>query len=173
MGNRGPPPTPTKVLKLRGSRRGNMNKNEPEPETGRPKCPSWINTRAKRYWKVLIPMLDQMGVLTKIDGNSLTRYVVMLARWRACIEFLEEHGDTYPTKRAYKGPDGKFREMVTGFANFPQVSESQKLAESLLRLEDRFGLTPSARARLEVPNKPAAGNEGKERFRPPMKFKAG
>ena len=71
MGKRGPPPTPTNVLKRRGSWRGNRNPGEPRPEPGRPRCPSWLGDYAKAAWRHLVPMLDRMAVLTKVDCNAL------------------------------------------------------------------------------------------------------
>ena len=63
MGRRGPPPTPTPMLKLRGSWRADVNRAEPQPEMGKPKCPDWIDVYAKAAWKQLVPQLEQMGVL--------------------------------------------------------------------------------------------------------------
>jgi P27 family predicted phage terminase small subunit len=40
--------------------------------------PSWIDDEAKASWQQLIPLLSQMGVLTKADKNALTRYLPAL-----------------------------------------------------------------------------------------------
>jgi transposase len=79
MGTRGPPPTPTNILAMRGSWRSKRNPHEPHPEPGRPRCPRWLDKQAKAAWKQLAPQLDRMGVLAKVDGNALARYCQLWA----------------------------------------------------------------------------------------------
>lgn len=157
MGKRGPAKTPTETLKLRGSWRADVRKNEPQPEKGRPRCPKWLRPMAKRYWKRLVPQLDEMGILTLIDGNALARYCQVMAKWREAEEFLASHGDLYPVKDEAGN--------VVRFKQYPQVSTAMKLADQALRLEQQFGLTPSARAGLDAPIKPK-DTDGKSRFFP-------
>ena len=95
---RGPAPTPTKILELRGSKRARRNPNEPKPDKGRPRCPLWLKGNAKAEWKKLVEMTDRMGILTKVDGNALARYCRLWQRWRRSEDFIEEHGDQYPVK---------------------------------------------------------------------------
>jgi P27 family predicted phage terminase small subunit len=90
----------------------------------------------------LIPLLDQMRVLTQIDGNALARYCQLWSRWKRAEAFIQKHGDTYPLK------DEKGR--IRCLQQFPQVSIANKLAQQLTRLEQEFGLTPSARTRIHV-----------------------
>ena len=142
MGERGPAPTPTPILKMRGSWRAKRNKRQPKSATGRPMCPQWIDARAKSAWKVLVPQLEAMQVLTKVDRNALTRYCQVFATWRHHQEFINKHGTVYPVKDAEGKP--------AGFKEFPQVAIAMKLADQLLRLEQQFGLTPAARARLQT-----------------------
>lgn len=142
MGSRGPAPTPTNILKLRGSWRAKLNPNEPQPPPGRPSCPRWLSEEAKRFWRRVVPQLDAMGILTKIDGGALARYCQLYARWREAEEFIARRGSVLPVKNA----EGE----VIDLKPFPQVGIASKLAEQLLRLEQQFGLTPSARARLTV-----------------------
>ena len=87
-------------------------------------------------------MLEGMGVLTKADGNALARYCRIWSRWRKAEDFIDEHGLVYPLK----DDDGN----VKCVQQWPQVSIANKLAQQLTRLEGEFGLTPSARARLQL-----------------------
>ena len=157
MGKRGPAATPTETLKLRGSWRADVRKNEPQPEKGRPKCPKWLRPKAKMYWKRLVPQLDDMGILTLVDGNALARYCQTMAKWREAEEFLASHGELYPVKD--EGGN------VLRFKQYPQVSTAIKLADQALRLEQQFGLTPAARAGLDAPAKPK-DTDGKSRYFP-------
>jgi P27 family predicted phage terminase small subunit len=84
-----------------------------------------------------------MGVLTKIDGNALTRYCQLWSRWKKAELFIQKHGDTYPIK----DEAGKIKCLQ----QFPQVTIAHKLAALLTRLEQEFRLTPSARSRITLP----------------------
>jgi P27 family predicted phage terminase small subunit len=137
MGKRGPKPTPTKILQARGSWRGYLNRGEPVPPAGRPECPDWVSPAAWKAWWILIPMLEEMGILSRIDQNALVRYVVTLARWHECEQFL------------LKG--GMLVESQFGTRTHPYTKEVDRLATQLGRLEQSFGLNPSARARLSSP----------------------
>ena len=115
-----------------------------------------MSKEAKAAWKQLAPNLRALGVLTKIDGNALARYCSLWTRWIRATQFVEQYGESYPLKNE----DGK----VKCFQQFPQVAVVNKLSVLLLRLEQEFGLTPSARSRInvDVPSEPDA--QGKGRF---------
>jgi P27 family predicted phage terminase small subunit len=83
-------------------------------------------------------MLEAMRVLSKVDGAALERYCFILARWRKEAEFIDKHGTTYPVRR-----DGEVL-----FKLFPAVKVFDLLTTQLGRLEQAFGLTPSARSRI-------------------------
>lgn len=158
MGRRGPTPTPTPVLRLRGSKRVTRAREASEvsgPE-GTPDCPDWLDQEARKAWDQLAPMLQGMGVLTRIDGNSLARYCRLWARWRKAEAFIEERGEMYPLK----DDAGK----VKCFQQWPQVAIANKLAIQLTRLEQEFGMTPSARARIQTAPKVESSTRGKARY---------
>ena len=116
--------------------------SEPKGDPIRPRCPSWIDDEAKQAWKQLIPQLETMRVLAKIDGNALARYCQLWARWKKAELFVQQHGDTYPLK----DESGRIKCLMP----FPQVAIANKLAAQLTRLEQEFGMTPSARTRINV-----------------------
>ena len=156
MGQRGPAPTPTGVLRLRGSWRGDVNKNEPKPKPGRPVCPKWLSPYAKSAWKQLVPQLEAMGILTRVDGHALAVLCQTWARWRKAEEFIEEHGETYRVKDA----DGRVKYLK----KFPQVSTAESCARTLNRYLAEFGLTPSARSRIVIPDDVKDGHADKRRY---------
>lgn len=142
MGKRGPRPTPTHLLQLRGSKLVNKARREREvqgPE-GLPDKPDWLDEMGQRAWDFLVPLLQQMGVLTRIDANALSRYCHMWSRWREAESFIAKHGLMYPLKDDAGQPKC--------FQPWPQVSIANKLTQQLTRLEQEFGMTPSARSRL-------------------------
>lgn len=133
---------PTEVLRRRGSWRAGVNKQEPKPERGAPRCPRWLDPEAKRLWRSIVPLLVQTGILTKVDGQALARYCQTWSRWRKAEQFIQQYGETYPMK------DDAGR--VKLFLPFPQVSIAGRLSQQLTRLEQELGLTPSARTRIRT-----------------------
>ena len=129
MGKRGPKPTPTAILKLRGSRRANLRKGEPQPERKRPVCPRWLDATAKACWKDIVPQLHTMGVLMKIDANAIVRYCVLWSRWMKAEQFIAKHGETYPL-RDNEG-------SVKCLQQFPQVAIAHRLLIALTKIEGR------------------------------------
>ncbi len=143
MGRRGPPPTPTRIKMLRGNPgKRPLNYREPQPEKNAPRRPVWLSADAKRAWKRLVPQLKRMRLLTAADGDALVAYCQTWSRWKRAEEFLEKHGDVYPIRDEV----GRVRCMQ----QFPQVAISRNLAQLLKAYQQEFGLTPSARTRIEV-----------------------
>jgi P27 family predicted phage terminase small subunit len=158
MGRRGPAPTPTATLKLRGSTLVTKRrlKREPEGPVGTPDAPDWLDAEARTMWEHLLPMLEGMGVVTRIDGNALARYCRLWSRWRKAEAYLEKHGDLYPLK------DEQGR--IKCVQQWPQVAIAAKLAQQLTRLEQEFGMTPSARSRIQLAPDVSETSRGKARF---------
>lgn len=143
MGRRGPPPKPT-ALKILAGNPGKrpLNPREPQPSAQAPRCPAWLPKEAKREWRRIVPELEAMRVLTRVDGDALTAYCQTYARWRAAEEFLVQHGEVYPLR----DESGKVRCMQ----QFPQVSIARNLLLLLRAYQQEFGLTPAARTRVQA-----------------------
>jgi len=119
-----------------------------------PRMPKWLDRRAKAAWKRLVPRLERMGVLAGIDGHALARYCQTWSQWREAQEFIAKNGWTYPAR------DKEGNVMTVN--RWPQVAIASDLADKLTRLEQQFGMTPSARTRLVV--NPPAQPCGEDRF---------
>ena len=143
MGRRGPPPKPSALNELHGNP-GHRRRNprEPKPRWDTPRCPAWLSPEAKTVWRRVVPELRHMRVLSFVDGDAVAAYCQTFARWKAAEEFLVKHGDVYPIR------DEKNR--VKCMAQFPQVAISRNLLLVLKGYQQEFGLTPSARTRIEV-----------------------
>ena len=137
---RGRKPVPSAILKARGSWRGNPKRagsgrqNEPLPDRTRPTRPRTMSADAKRVWAELAPQLDDIGVLTRIDGRALERYCELFAKWRLAMRT--------------PGTD--------------QLGWLLKLNDALMKLEREFGLTPSSRTRINA--KPKEEKNDKEHY---------
>ena len=116
--------------------------DEPEPPAGEPEMPDWLDPDAKAARDQVVPLLLEMGVLTKVDGNALGRYCQLWSRWKAAELFIQKHGSVYPIK------DERGRTKCV--QQFPQVAIAHRLSLALTRLEAEFGLTPAGRSRIQV-----------------------
>jgi P27 family predicted phage terminase small subunit len=138
----GPAPTPTKKLALRGSWRAATRPGEPRPEPEAPPRPESLPPAAAAVWDEVLPQLGAAGLLGRVDGRSFTRYCELFPVWDDLMSFLRKSGHAHPVKNA-KGE-------VVGVRPYPQLRLALQVSEHLLRLENQFGMTPAARARLVV-----------------------
>ena len=83
--------------------------------------------------------LEPMGVVTLADGSALERIVWLRVQCRRLRKQLE----------AFVG-DGFAFQSQTSHRPLPQVKTVTDWHAALARLEAEFGLTPSARARVNV-----------------------
>lgn len=84
MAKRGPKRKPTKLLKLRGSRRAEERpKNEPIPVEGMPKPPEWLKGEGLAEWRRKAPLLYEQGTLALIDDVILAAYC---RSWQLFVE---------------------------------------------------------------------------------------
>ncbi len=161
MAKRGPAPYPVAVHELNGNPGKRSLKNKPRPEAQAPRCPKSLRPDAKRVWKRIVPQLERMGVLASVDRDALVAYCRTFARWESAEDFLEKHGEVYPLRDDH----GKVKCMV----QFPQVAISRNLLQMLRSYQQEFGLTPSARSRIEIPwPKPRSHNGVKDKYGRPI-----
>lgn len=143
MGKRGPPPKPTKLKKLEGTYRKDRDiGGELAPPPGTPTIPKWLDEEAKAEWARIVPQLVELGVLTGLDGGALERYCVAHSNWVRAQLDVQKKGAVLKT------PFG------------PQKNPNVKIAleerAAARQLAGELGLSPSARSRVKVPEKPAA-----------------
>jgi P27 family predicted phage terminase small subunit len=155
MGRRGPPPTPTAVLKMRGSRRANNRAGEPAPPAEIPPRPAWLLPAAVEEWDRITPHLARLGILATIDLGVLATYCQCFAHWRAAEEWMQANG-TVAVMRDDKG-------SIKWTAPVPQFAIAQKALEKMMRAAAELGLSAASRARLSV--KPPGSEDTEEEQR--------
>ena len=155
MGKRGPAKTPTKILNNRGSWRAKTRKGEPEPTPGLPEPPSILCEKAKEKWDEIVPLLDEMGILYRIDGDAVARYCEAWAEWCEAQEWIHEKGLYYPLKDDHGN--------IKCFQQWPQVGIANHSAEMMNKIGAQFGMTPSSRAGLSVDSGSRKNETGKGR----------
>lgn len=141
---------------MRGSWRGKESANDPTVDPREPELPDGTTEEVAAVWNQLVPLLLRMGVLTTIDGRALARYCQVWLWWVECCEHIKKYGMTYPVK----AEDGSLIELV----EWPQVRRSLNYSTELRKLENEFGMTPAARSRITVPDKPDTTKNDKKRF---------
>lgn len=150
---RGPARTPTKILKMRGSKRAGRNHAEPEPEPGIPDPPIPLTGEALKMWHHIIGITEDLGILTAGDGVTLARYCKIWIKWMACEELIDKKGMTYEVKTKVGG------KMIR---QSPHAQMAMKLSDQLLRIEQEYGLTPASRSSVRALG--GRRNKGKARF---------
>lgn len=141
----GPPPTPSKLVELKGNpSKKKLSGAEPEPTRGAPRPPSDLKGEALAEWGRIVPELDRLGLLTKVDRAYLVAYCEAWSAFNAAREALAEYGPLVA------GRDG-------GMVKNPAAQVMRDAADLMLKFGSRFGLSPSDRTRLSVPTETEAG----------------
>lgn len=136
MAQRGRKPKPTALKVLEGNPGGRpLNTKEPKPAKRAPRCPAWLEDEAKKEWRRMGKVLEQLGLLTEMDMAAFAGYCQAYARWKEAEEFITQHGTMVRT------PNGYLQQV-------PQVSIAQTNLKIMLKFCEQFGLTPSARSRI-------------------------
>ena len=142
---RGPKKTPTAILKMRGAWRAKTRTGEPQPNSTQLDSPEFLGPREKIIFDQMSEALYRVGVLTEIDGSSLSRYAICLVRW---IDAEAALSAGTPTHIEIMGDD----EKIKGYKETPPYMVSCKMHDQLLKLECQFGLTPASRPNLQSSN---------------------
>jgi P27 family predicted phage terminase small subunit len=101
-------------------------------------CPTWLDAEAKREWRRVAPVLGKLGVLTTIDRGMLAAYCQAWSDYKATVQAVRKDGKTFVTGQGY-------------VAKNPMVTIMNEAFDRMNKSAQGFGLTPSARTRLETP----------------------
>lgn len=133
----GPRPRPTQLKILHGDLRP-LRKSEPKPRATRPTCPAWMSVEAKREWKIALRELDHMKLVAASDRAALVTLVQAIVMHRRASELVDKGGILI------KSRDG-------GLVKNPAAQVVRDTATTILRVSEQYRLTPSARARMSMP----------------------
>ena len=139
----GRPPKPTAIKKLTGNPgKRALSKNEPQPERVIPAMPRGLLKYARQFWKAHAERLGQLGLLTEADGGAFTMMATHYALARLALDDIQAYGLSRLDK------NGAVRKN-------PMLQVWRENSAAYLRYAQQFGLTPSARGRLNIPEPPA------------------
>lgn len=138
-GRSGRPRLPSAVKKARGSYRpSTAAKNEVAFKVVRLQAPDWLDERALEEWERIVPLLDEVRVLTEPDLAALANYCSTASvAINATIKYQQEGY----MKSAAKG-------STFGPKVHPMIKVAQEARAQCLRFAIEFGLTPAARSRI-------------------------
>jgi P27 family predicted phage terminase small subunit len=138
----GPPPQPSNVVALKGNPgKRPRNEDEPQPDEGMPKCPVWLDGKAKAAWSELQPLLEKIKVVTEADRKSLELLCDAYSEYREARAAVKKLGATYETVN--KAGSVMYRTR-------PEVAIAQDAWKRVRAMLCEFGLTPSARSKVKV-----------------------
>ncbi len=157
--------TPTRLRLLRGNpQRRPLNALEPDPARGVPDAPRWFNVLQLEGWETMVRALEPMGVLTISDGPALAILAQAWAEWREAEATVAVRGAYYETpmggstssssgeQQSLPGCAPKDDRAAGGvwIRAHPAVAVAANAWRRVASMLAEFGLTPAARARLQV-----------------------
>jgi P27 family predicted phage terminase small subunit len=144
MAPRGRKPKPTHLKLVTGTfRKDRAPKNEPKPLLTVPECPKELSDDAKLEWERVSVELHKLGLLSNLDRAALAAYCSAYGLWVRAERELR-------TLVELAGPlAGLVQKSRThGFVGNPLNNISRRAAAAMIRYAAEFGMTPSARARV-------------------------
>ena len=165
MATRGPKPTPTHLKLVNGNPgKRAIRKKEARPPPSEPTPPPHLSDDAKVEWGRVMSQLQRCGLMTEIDRAALAAYCQAYGRWVQAEKALARMGekDLLTGALMIKTSNGNAIQN-------PLVGTANKAMELMLKAAAEFGMTPSARSRIDVdiPKDPIGRNaqaQGAARF---------
>ncbi|WP_079025201.1 phage terminase small subunit P27 family [Streptomyces leeuwenhoekii] len=139
MGARGPVGQPDNVRALRGNPGGRPAPARVTAPPGVPDAPEWLDAEALAEWDRIVPDLDRLGVLAKVDRAALATYCAAWSKFVAAERLLQDD-DLVAERRAGNGP-----------AKHPGWQVWREAATTVAALAKELFITPNARLRSVKP----------------------
>lgn len=137
MGRRGPAPKPTKLRLLEGAAPHRVNQHEPQASDELPTCPDWVAPAVREVWDYTIHELDAMGIASSTDRDALLCFCEAVVTHQRASQKLAKSDILI---RSFNGQP----------IRNPAIMVQRDAAQTIRAFAQEFGLSPSARARIEV-----------------------
>lgn len=136
MGERGPVAEPDNVRNLRG-----MSPAAPRVKAppSAPAPPSWLDREAKAEWKRVVPELDRLGVLSRVDRAVLATYCSAWSKFVGAEKAVQADGLTVV---GHRGADRKH----------PAWQQWRETATVIATLSKELFTSPNSRLRSVKPD---------------------
>lgn len=157
-GSRGPLPKPA-ALKLLEGNPGKRALNLSEgvnPRVEIPSAPKHLGLEARKEWKRITPILEELGLISGLDRAALGLYCQAVGRlyeietaFNGKVNLLVEQGMAY-TDAVY---EVSYATTPSGYAQQSVIQQLIKSArDQVNRYLMHFGLSPAARGRVQPSN---------------------
>ena len=158
IGSRGPLPKPTN-LKLIAGNPGKRSLNLADginPRVEIPTPPKHLGMAAKKEWKRITPILEELGLISGLDTAALSLYCQSYGR----LVELETAFNSKVAQQTTQGVDLHEAVLNTSIGVTPSGYQQQSVIVQLIRSHREevnrylahFGLSPAARARVTPSN---------------------
>lgn len=135
-------PKPSNVHEMNGyPGKRKPKRREPKPKHCIPFPPAYLSEPVKKAWQAFAVKLDRMKVLTEADVFALEE----LSETRVEVMSLRQEITKEGRRVTVKTTTGDTRQVTN-----PLVNQLSVVAKRLDRLMVEFGLTPSARTRVNT-----------------------
>ena len=176
----GAPRKPTKIKLLEGTYREDRHgklEDEPNPETEIPDIPKTLNGEAKKEWLRITPLLEELGMISKINMSSLANYCKLWGRWLKAEKMIDKEGEVimvvFDQRRGKMGSpkddkpgDEIPMKIYCSAKKNPWVDISLKCVQECRKLATEFGLTPASISKVTAtPKEKKTDNKEKDKNR--------
>lgn len=155
---RKPTPTALKLVKGNPGKRA-PNKKEAVVLPAEPSPPSFLSDEAKVEWGRVVGTLFRVGLMTELDRAALAAYCQAYGRWAQAEGAL--------SRMAEKDPSNKALMIKTSNGNAiqnPLVGIANKAKADMVRYALEFGMSPSARSKVDAHPDDHAKKDGLAEF---------
>lgn len=116
---------------------------------GTPKPPSFLDTEAKKHWKLTVALIAEAGYSSRLDADVLTHYVILWSKWRAAEASVKKDGAVIKAPNGYLQPN-------------PWHVIAMAALKDMKPYLDMLGLTPKSRSKLKLPEPVETGGKWDE-----------
>lgn len=175
-GSRGPLPKPTALKLLEGNagKRALNLSDGVNPRVEIPSAPKHLGIEARKEWKRITPLLEDLGLISGLDRAALGLYCQAVGR----LTEMETAFNGMVNRKVSEGVDYADAVYECSYAVTPSGYAQQSVITQLIKSNREqvnrylmhFGLSPAARARVQPSNyvqpslpgiEPAPGTEQK------------
>lgn len=147
MGQRGPKRKPGRLHLLNGnpSKLATSDlKDAVQAPIEIPDCPTHLLPDAKREWKRIAPLLEELGLIAQIDMAVVAIYCQAYGRWKVAEKRIADLNKLDPA-----GVAGMISVTPSGYTQMSVwLTISNKAVEQMHKCFSELGLSPSARTRV-------------------------
>ncbi len=140
MSNPGTKPKPTALRLLEGDKHTErINKNEPKPSDSSLVSPVWLTDEGIKLWNNYASVFKNLNTFKKTDEMSFATWCQEMGRYIELQGIITTKGYTTTNIR-------------NGDKAIPEMAMARECLKNARALAIEFGMTPSSRSKLSVPD---------------------